>query len=102
MIIADCKQELEQILNSYLEEDDEAPTWVGAKLGVSSSYEIIATECIDSGRWSRWDMMVVRGPAKSLWGFEVESDPTEYHERPESYEVFPVEAVPTTVYRRAS
>lgn len=103
MITADCQHELESILKAYLEEGESAPHWVGARLGTDCRYEVISTTETHSGRWSRWDLVVVRGPLSSLWGYEVESPLTELQEveLPESYEVFPVEAVPAMVYRRA-
>ncbi len=105
MITADCQHELEVILNGYLDEGDWAPDWVGAKVDGQGRYRVIAKREIDTTRWSRWDMVIVRGPAQSLWGFDSECGLTELQEveRPDAYEVYPVDVVTVAVseYRRA-
>lgn len=102
MITAECQQELTDLLNGYAEAGDYAPDWLGAKIG--DSYEVIAKQEIATGRWSRWDLIIVRGPLSSLWGFEAEDPLTEYQEieRPDSYEVFPIDAIPSVVYVKAA
>lgn len=79
--------------------------YVGAKL--NADYKVIAEQEIDSGRWSRFDLMVIEGPFGSLWGVEQESGLTESQEvdTPFGYDdpiaVFPVKVIPTIRYEKA-
>lgn len=80
---------------------------VGGKL--SDDYKVIATQEIDSGRWERYDLMVIEGPYGSLWGVEYATGLTECQDdtEPFGYDgispelIFPVRTVPTISYERA-
>lgn len=95
MLVEDCQEELTALIK-----ENGAPSYLGAKIG---PYTVIAVDELSTGRWTRWDLVVLRGPLGSLWGFELESGLTEYQEmeEPEDIEVFPVEAYATIGYRRA-
>lgn len=77
----------------------------GSKL--SDDYTVIDEQEIDTGRWSRFDLMVILGPHGSLWGVEQETGLTEMQEvdEPFGYDdpipVFPVKVVPTVRYEKA-
>lgn len=72
---------------------------------LSDDYLVVASQEIDTGRWSRYDLMVIEGPYGSLWGVEQESGLTEYQEvdkpfGPGPIEVVPVRAVPAIRYAK--
>lgn len=84
------------------------PYGVHVGLKLSDDYKVIAEQELDSGRWSRFDLMVIEGPVGSLWGVEQETGLTEYQEtdNPFGYEdpipVFKVKTVPTIRYEKES
>lgn len=68
-------------------------------------FKVVALQELDSGRWSRFDLVVIEGPYGSLWGVEQESGLTEYQEVDSALgegdiEVFKVKAVPTITYTK--
>lgn len=87
-------------IKAILNEDSYVLSYPGDKY---EGYEVIARQELDSGRWSRWDLVVIRDPDGGLWGWEDESPLTEMQEveRYDDYDVFPVKAIQTTAYEKA-